>query len=269
MTRVANLGMYDMPHLCAANDALWAWLATALVAAGIDGVPARLDRSRPLGEIWRDDRLLVAQTCGYPLVTDLRGVVRPVAAPVYDLPGCDGPTHCSILVVPAAAPFARLADLRGGRVAINGRDSNTGMNLLRAAVAPLAAAAPFFGEVIVTGAHLASLAAVARGAADLAAVDAVTVGLTLPHRPDLLDGVRIIGRTQPSPTLPFVTRAGASDAEVELLREALAGAVASPALAEATRALALAAVVPATVEDYAILARHAEAAAARGYPELA
>ena len=53
---------------------------------------------------------------------------------------------------------ARLRTFAGRRVAINGRDSNSGMNLLRAAVADLAGGRPYFSRVIETGAHMASLA---------------------------------------------------------------------------------------------------------------
>lgn len=36
---------------------------------------------------WRQPNLLFAQTCGYPLMTQLRGQVAVLAVPSYDLPG--------------------------------------------------------------------------------------------------------------------------------------------------------------------------------------
>jgi ABC-type phosphate/phosphonate transport system substrate-binding protein len=266
--RIASLGMYDAPFLTAANDTLWRAVATRLRAAGVEGVPDPLDRERPLRAIWHDPALLLGATCGYPLVTELGDAVTVVAAPVFDLPGCAGATHRSFIIVPTAAHVASLADLRGARVAINGRDSNTGMNLLRAAVAPLASGAPFFSEVIETGAHLASMAAVARGTADVAAVDCVTFGLAARHRPALVRAVKSIGATPPSPSLPFITRAGAAPDEVALLRRALAEAVASPEAAEAVAALRLRGIAPAEAADYAVLLRYARDAAAASYPEL-
>jgi ABC-type phosphate/phosphonate transport system substrate-binding protein len=265
---IASLGMYDMDWVRGANDALWAGVAARLRAAGVDGVPERLDRDRSMTEIWHDSDLLLGQTCGYPLMTALRDVVQVVAAPVYDFAGCVGATHRSVLVVPAASPFRTLEDLRGGRVAINSADSNTGMNLLRLAVAPLAGAKPFFAAVTTTGAHLASIDLVARNGADLTAIDCVTFGLVARHRPDLVAGVRIIGETAPSPSLPFVARGSASPADMALLREALANALADPSLVEAKRALGLLRVEPATSADYEIVARYEREAAAMGYPVL-
>ena len=229
---IASLGMYDMPFVSAANDAIW-----ASVAARIEGVPAHLDRSRPLGDIWRDPRLLLAQTCGLPLVAELAGLVRLVATPVYDHPGCDGPLYRSWLVVRASSPATTLTELRGSRAAINGWDSNSGMNFLRAAVAPLAVGGRFFASVGVTGAHLASVAAVATGGADVAAIDCVTHGLLVRHRPDLLAGTRVLASTPASAGLPLVTAAATSDATVEALRAALRAMLSDPATEAARAAL--------------------------------
>ncbi|MEX6506711.1 phosphate/phosphite/phosphonate ABC transporter substrate-binding protein [Jiella sp. M17.18] len=269
MTRTASLGMYDMPWLHSANDALWTGIAARLRAAGLSGVPETLDRDRPLGEIWRDPALRLAQTCGYPLMTQLADIVAPVAAPVYRWPGCSGAAHCSVVVVAVGSHYEALGDLRGGRAAMNGRDSNSGMNLLRHAVAPLATDGRFFGAVVETGSHLASLDHVAWGQADVAAVDCVTFGLARRHRPDLTAGVRVLAETAKSPSLPFVTRASASAEEIALLRRALAEAIADPELAAATEALGLAGVEPVTAEDYEIVLAYERQAEAAGYPALA
>ncbi len=214
---VASLGMYDFPWLRNETDRLWAHLRAHL---GPDA-PETLDRPRDLRAIWRDPDLLLAQTCGYPLMTELQGVVRVVATPVYDLPGCDGGKHCSFVVVRETSKARTLADARGWRVAINGFDSNSGMNLLRAAVAPLAHVGRFFGSVTVTGAHLESLAAVRDGRADIAAIDCVTHGLAVLHQPDLVRGTRVLDHTRATPALPFVTSGAATDAQVAALRAAL------------------------------------------------
>ena len=179
----ASLGMYDQPCLAGANDALWRAIAQQLRARGVDDPPRELDRTRPLGEIWRDRHLLLAQTCGYPLVTALRGTVTVVAAPVYDLPHSRGAAHCSRVLVPDATPFAGLGALAGARAAINGRASNTGLNLFRRALADTADGRPIFGTVLETGGHIASLEALCTGQADVAAIDSVTHALTARHRP--------------------------------------------------------------------------------------
>ncbi len=268
MTCSASLGMYDMPWLQAANDALWAGLAARLRAASVVSVPEALDRTRPLAKIWHDPTLLFAQTCGYPLVTELRDVVTPIAAPVYCWPGCVGATHCSVIIVPTASSFEALSDLRGRRAAINGRDSNSGMNLLRHAVAPLADDGRFFGEVVITGSHLGSLNHVARGKADVAAIDCVTFGLVERHRPELVNGVRVICETAKSPALPFVTRASASAEEIAMLLSALRETVADPQLAAAVEALGLKGVEPVRLNDYAVVQGYEREAIAVGYQVL-
>ena len=229
--RAASLGMYDFAWLEADTDALWTALARELRAEGVRGVPDALDHGRPLHTIWRDPGLLLAQTCGYPLLTELSGGVRLVATPHYAFPGCDRYWHRSFLVVRADDPARGLAALRGRRCAINGRDSNTGMNLLRASIAPLARGRRFFDEVIETGAHLESLRAVREGRADLAALDCVTHGLLSRRRTDLLAGSRVLGATPATPGLPFITSAQTTEADLAALRTALMSRALQPALA--------------------------------------
>jgi ABC-type phosphate/phosphonate transport system substrate-binding protein len=258
--RVASLAMYDAPPLDAANDALW-----AAIAARIGGAPARLTRGRPLDAIWTDPALLLAQTCGWPLVTRLAGRVQLVATPCYALPGCDGPTHCAFVAVRAADAAETLADLRGRRLALNAWDSNTGMNLLRAAIAPLARDGRFFGAIMLTGAHAASLHAVATGEADAASVDCVTFGLFQRHRPELVAGLRVLARTAAAPCLPLITRGDASAAEIGALRAALKASLGTTAAA--TLALAGFEILP--LAAYEVLRDMAAEASARGYAALA
>lgn len=130
MSRVASLGMYDLPHLRQANDRLWTAIAARLRHAGLADVPDRLDRDRPLADIWDDPALLLAQTCGYPLTTRWRDRLTYVATPAYAGEGCDGDHHRSRFVVRRDDAATCLAALAGLRAAINAVDSNTGMNLL-------------------------------------------------------------------------------------------------------------------------------------------
>ena len=81
--RVAALPMYDLPGLEAANNALWLAVASRLTANGIHNVPPNLSRTIPATELWHHPRLLLAQSCGYPLVTSLRDAVEVVATPQY------------------------------------------------------------------------------------------------------------------------------------------------------------------------------------------
>jgi len=109
--------MYDLPGLEAANNALWLAVASRLTANGIHNVPPNLSRTIPATELWHHPRLLLAQSCGYPLVTSLRDAVKVVATPQYHAPGCQGSSYRSAIVVAATNSAATLADLRGTRSA--------------------------------------------------------------------------------------------------------------------------------------------------------
>ena len=268
MSRVASLGMYDHPAQQAANDDLWRGIAARLRDAGIDGVPERLDRSRSVETIWRDPDLLLAQACGYPLIGADAPAVRVVALPIYDVAGCDGPRHRSVLVARATDRRATLAEFRGARAAINAPTSNTGMNLLRAAVAPFAGGAPFFSDVIVTGGHRASVEAIAHQTADCAAIDSVTWAALRRYAPALTEDVRVIGMTETTTALPFVTIGTATDSEVTAIRTALAAIIADPTLAAARDAVFLRDIVAADESALAPVRATEGAAAALGYPIL-
>ena len=258
---VAALTMYVEP--AEVRDA-YRQLAEAValrLGATLESAPEELPA------LWSHPELLLAQTCGYPWATRLRGQVRLVAAPRYRFEGCNEAEHCAFILVPDALDVVSLADLRGKRVALNGLDSNSGMNLLRLAVAPLAERGRFFGEVIVSESHANSLALLQQGHADVAAVDAVTYGYLQRAQPERVAGLRLLQRTRPSPALPFITAASRSDAEVEALRGALSDSLAAdPALAERLAIEGFTAVDEAT---YLPLLDWRREAVEQGYPVIA
>ncbi|MBH0236327.1 phosphate/phosphite/phosphonate ABC transporter substrate-binding protein [Methylobrevis albus] len=267
--RIISLRMYaDPPIVDAANDALWAAIAMRLAARGIDA-PPELDRSGDFDAAWLAPDLLLAQTCGYPLVTRLGAEVQVVAAPIYGFPGGDGFYRASLIVVRSDEPAGEIAALRGRRVAANAPDSNSGTNLLRALVAPLNRAGRFFGAVTWTGSHAASLAAVRAGHADVAAVDSVTFGLFAAHAPERIAGLRVLAETPYGPGLPLITAAATPPRELGALRDALAEVAADRELAGVRATLGLTGMAFPDFADYEVLADHARAAAAAGYPELA
>lgn len=263
------LQMYDLPEVKWATDALGAQLLINLRRAGFPEVPYGVDREGDYMAKWTDPNLLLAQTCGYPLVTLLRGKVRYLATPCYDAPGCRGARYSSLLVVRDDDPAKSLADLRGRRGAFTRAHSQSGYNALRHAVAPLARDGRFFGETLETGGHGASLDALQVGRADVAAVDAVTVALLRRHRPAAVAGLRSLGYTAAAPGLPMIARGGASDQEVERLRMALSETFADPDLAEARDALLICGLEVLEEGAYDALTRMAENAEALGYPAVA
>ncbi|CAB3750351.1 phosphate ABC transporter substrate-binding protein [Burkholderia puraquae] len=270
---IAALPMYNVTPR---HDALWrALLRDALDAFANAGGPA--DVALPgepfddLHALWRRDDLLLSQTCGYPYrMLGLSDVVRLIATPVFDADGCRGAHYSSVLVVSARAYSSgatTLAACRGLRAAFNGRDSHSGMNALRHAVAPHARDGRFFGSVAALGSHLNVLRALASGDADCAAIDCVTFAYVRDALPELLEGIRIVGMTASAPGLPFVASRALSDTQAAALRDALDRAV--EADAERARVLRLKGFERLSPGDYDTIARFEREAAAHGYPELA
>jgi len=268
MTRlIASLGMYDHPRQYDANDAIWDAISRILRAKGIDA-PLKLDRSRPIDEVWRDSNLLFGHACGYPLVSEADLALRVIGVPVYDVPDCELGQHLSYIVTRRDDSAPALRNYLGRRAAINSRRSNTGFNLFRATIAELADGRPFFGEVIETGSHRASVHALIWGDADVAAIDAVTFTALRRYEPETMVALRIIAKTPSSPAPPFVTSLATERAVVVALRHALTEIVADPTLAAARDALFLSDIWPASVHRFGVLREVERKAAAAGYPQL-
>jgi ABC-type phosphate/phosphonate transport system substrate-binding protein len=193
-----------------------------------------------LHDIWTDPDLLLAQTCGYPLVTSLAGRVALVATPRYAAFGCAGAYYRSAVVVRGNDTAAGLADLRGRRCAVNDAASNSGMNMFRAAIATVAAGdSRFFNEVVMTGGHVASVQAVVAGQADAAAIDCVTWAQLQRLRPAATRRLRVLAWTAASPGLPLITSLRTPAATLSVLLTVLGEVLADRALAPVRDALLL------------------------------
>lgn len=245
----ASLPMYDLECVRPWTDAWWRGLDRAVRRAGLPPLPA-LTRSDDRQAIWGAADLILSQICGYAIAQGFRGRLQPVLTPCYAAPGCDGPRYRSVLLVREDSPAHSLADLRGGICACNDADSQSGINTLARAVAPLADTRGFFAGHRFTGAHIASMAAVRAGQADVCAVDCVTYALLRRHAADAVTGLRSIGYSGSAPGLPYVTAVGTPVDTVRRLRAAILEALADPSLVEAREALFLSDAAPLTANDY-------------------
>jgi len=259
--RIAELLMYTAPEpIQQANDR---WLTRIVQTLGVTRADASSLSLRPL---WRSPQLLLTQTCGYPLMTELRGQVRVVGRPQYELPDSSGGNHCSLLLRRADDPRRTLVALRGSRGVINGADSNSGMNLLRHRLAPLHQDARFFASVGISGSHRESLRWLRENRADLAAIDSVTYAYLARHAQSEVEGLQVIARTAFSPTLPFITVDSASDEQVRQLREVMNQALHD--LPEVQEVLGLQRVLPVSEDDYRIVLDYQHEAESLGYGRL-
>jgi len=266
--QIAALPMYDYPELTAAHDVLWDAVSSRLAAEGIGDVPRKLTRSLGHFDIWRHPRLLLGQGCEYPLATSFAGSVRLVATPRYSAPGCEGSTYRSAIVVREEDSAEKLADLGRRRCVINEPDSNSGMNLLRAAIAPVAGGEGFFSSVSLSGSHWNSAAMVADGRADVAALDCISFGHFRRLRPASVANLRILGWTPSSSCPPFITARATDERTFEVLRSVLEGVTADSTLAGTRERLFLTGFDLEPDGQFSGVLSHERQAAELGYPAL-
>ncbi|KAF1010477.1 MAG: hypothetical protein GAK32_01476 [Pseudomonas fluorescens] len=257
----AELLMYVAPARI--QQAGEAWLSRIFERLGVRRLGAgHLD----LRALWRSPELLLSQTCGYPLMTELRGQVRLIGRPRYELPHSSAGHHCSLLLTREDNDREALADFAGSRGVINGHDSNSGMNLLRERLAPLQQGGRFFASVRISGAHRESLRWLREDRADLAAIDSVTYDYLARFAPEEVAGLRIVTRSAPSPTLPYIGATGLSEQGVLEIRQAMNQALQD--LPDVVDTLGIHAVLPAQEADYQVLMDYQQQAQAAGYPTV-
>ena len=189
-------------------------MSARLAEAGVQA-PAALARGGDLAAQWRDPGLIFGQTCGYPYVTGLEKRRHADRGAGICLPRLRRRRASKLHHPPRRATRAASSrNFAARRPRSTAQDSNTGMNLFRAAIAPIAGRAPFFRAIVVTGSHEASLTAVAEGQADLASIDCVSFALIERGRPELVERVAVVAESPLSPGLPFIVSArprGADD----------------------------------------------------------
>jgi ABC-type phosphate/phosphonate transport system substrate-binding protein len=268
MAATVSLPMYNFPEMRDVNARFWEALRGLLLEAGLGDVPEGLsfDR-RPVPERL-ESHLLFSQTCGYPLETVFRGQAIRLGAPVYNVLGCKGPTHCAFFVVRAESPAQSLAHLEGSVFLLNSPVSNSGMNLPRRALAEVAGGRKLFSAVVETGGHPASLQRLLRGEGDVASIDCVTYAFWQRYRPAEAARTRILAETPPSPAIPFVTSVATPPDIVAILHTALHKLGSEPRYAAARGGLSISGIEDVPDAAYRGLLDYEREAAELGYPEI-
>lgn len=202
---IAALGMYEMAGMAAANDRLWAAIRDGLRARGLPAPEALTRGEGAYWPAWTAPDLVLAQTCGFPYRARLHGQVTLIGTPDYGLPDCPPGHYCSVFVARRDDPRAGLAAFDGVALAYNEALSQSGWAAPQTHAAGLGLRFP---AGLQTGGHRLSVAAVAAGRADLAAIDALTWEL-LCARGGEAARLREVARTAPTPGLPLIAAAGA------------------------------------------------------------
>lgn len=248
---------------------LWTFLRQTWGTHGPEDVPQAVLWPQDLHAHWLAPELLLSQTCGYPLTHSLQGKVQLAGAFQYDAPGCEGMYCRSVLITRDEHAHRAVKDFRDQRVAFNSVDSQSGYNVLRALVAPLALQGRFFGQALATGSHRLSVDAVREGRADLAAIDCVTWALLQNYAPRATQGLQAIGFSAPYPGLPLITALRTPPDQLQALRAGLKSLIHMP---EASSTLAQLRICGFETPDLAVYQRCIDmerSAMDSGYPHLA
>ena len=195
----ASLPMYDRPATKDANQRFWNLIRSRLQDLGIDA-PARLSTNTEGAEFWTAKDMLFSQTCGMPYRTKLYDKVKIAGTPDYGIENCPPGYYRSVLIKHKSDPRSSLDEFSGKRVALNGFNSQSGFAALADAINNMDTR---FSQCLVTGAHANSVAAVADGKADIAAIDIITWRL-LAREKDVTEDVEVFAQTDPTPGLPFI-----------------------------------------------------------------
>lgn len=266
---IAALPMYDVPELKETTDAFWVGLHSQFAAAGIINVPETLTRPSDPYALWRSRDLLFAQTCGYPLTHDLKGQVRYLATPCFNVPGCEGSTYRSFVIVREDETAVKGVDLIGKVAAYNSKDSQSGCNILKHYLAGQGLANGLLREALESGAHRQSMRMVKQGLADFCAVDCVSWALIAAVAPEETEGLRILDQTAPAPCLPYITGLDLPVEDVSALRSGLAAAFGDPALEEVRERLFLDGVVVLDEDEYDVIPEQELTAKLAGWVQVA
>lgn len=229
MNFLSSLPWYDHPSSSMALDSFWQSMRERLVSDGMADVPARLNRSQPLPDQWRDPGLLLSQCCGPDLFTESTATLSCLGRPVFSDLDCQSGFYYSHIV-------SRETEVSNPAVAINSPTSWSG-NL--ALGQWLAARGSSSSRCVISGSHQNSLDLLRAGEVDVVAIDA--------HAWNLLDpsGLSVIGRSELAATPPFIS--GIEDSRIrQRIRSALEHCIASEGLR-----IGISELLAATREDYA------------------
>lgn len=173
------------------------------------------------------------------------------AAPVFSDPRARGrPVYFAELVVPAASTARRLEDLRGAVFAYNDVASLSGLLCVLDRLEEMGERPSFFRRLRRSGSHLASLALVASGQADAAAIDSNALALAKRRDPGLGARLRVLDVVGSFPAQPVLARADLAAGIRDGIEDALLRLGHDPAARAALADFGLVGFAPVAPADY-------------------
>lgn len=227
----------------------------------LSGVPWK-ERLRMLD----DGRVDVGFLCGRPYTERFDRPERPIellCAPVMAHPRYQGrPIYFTDVIVHGRSPLRSFADLRSRSWAFNDPGSHSGYSVPRDHLLTLGETGGYFGRMVGSGSHQASIQLVAAGEVDASGIDSTVLELELARRPDLAGLVRVVVVLGPSPIPPVVVARRLPEPAKCRAREVLLAMHQDPAGRAVLEAGLIARFVPVRDADYdpiRAMARRAEA----------
>jgi ABC-type phosphate/phosphonate transport system substrate-binding protein len=183
-------------------------------------------------ELWLHPALLFAQTCWGPMEFGLSDHVQLIGQPKYDgFEGGEGELYSSAIIMrtgegPSVNPpldgsaSIPLDLLRGRRFTFNNSQSMSGFLGITRDLEVMNQKLDLFAALSQSGGHRASVAAIAAGTADVAAIDCRSFALAERFEP-AAEKVTVVGWTSRRKGLPFITSKHTPQEVAVVMREAL------------------------------------------------
>lgn len=204
---IASLPMYERHETSSDLAALWTSVRDTLMSQGIKA-PNALSSNVTALDLWRNDALVLSQTCGLPYRAALHEHVKLLGAPDVRIKGCAPGFYCSAIVVRADDSRTTLEEFQGATIVCNSLTSQSGYAAFKQhwEVASLTWPEHSSASLTFSNAHRASATAVASGNADITALDYLSFRLMRAYD-TFSDRLRILELTKPTPALPFICAA--------------------------------------------------------------
>lgn len=233
---IASLAMYPFNPVRPSFERLWDEVRSRLSFAAPE-----LDWETDPDDACKRDDLVLGQTCGWPLVTELATLVHVVGTFDCAVDDAVDGTYRSVLVSRTDSDVADILHRPDLRVAVNAPQSLSGWISLQAVALAHGVA---LDDVEWTGAHARSIEAIRAGRCHLAAIDAVSWSFL--DQGDL----HVVGQCPRIPCLPLVTSRSSSQAVVDELRVALSSAVSDPSMVTTCATLKIRSFLPRELAEY-------------------
>ncbi len=200
---IASLPMYARLSNRAAHDAFWRLVRDDLRDRGI-AAPDQLDHEIDHMASWAHPDLALGQICNLPLRAQFKDHVTTIGTADYGLAGCPPGYYRSVFVVRRDCTATRPEQMAKTRFVFNDPLSQSGYGSAQLWAQDHGIQFTPFAR---TGSHRASIAAVATGDGDIAAIDAQTWWIEQAETQQTAE-LKVIGYTKPSPGMTFITRKG-------------------------------------------------------------